>query len=145
MLTQIFVRHSVGECGLKNYILNILHKNRDDIDADDEKKISTKLGLTPISQVKERQQVKISGVLQAITYYPALSSTGLRMGATLFDGTASIDVIWLGRKHIEGITVGKHLIIDGMVVKQNGRLAIMNPIYEILHDKTINDLVIKNI
>lgn len=121
----------------KNKITSILGTTRDDIDADEEKKITTQLGVTPISNIVERQKVKIAGVLQAITYHPISSSSVLGVGATLFDGTAYIDVIWVGRRKIPGITVGVHITVEGIVVKHNGRLVIMNPTYEIIAEELL--------
>ncbi len=119
---------------LKDFLLNLLRTNREDIVAIEEKEVTSKLGLTSIVDVKEREEVKVGGVLEAITYHPSSSSSALGVGATLYDGTSSIDIMWLGRKKIPGIVVGVHIIVEGRVVKQNGRLAIMNPIYEIVSD-----------
>lgn len=50
--------------------------------------------------MKERDEVKVSGVVEAITYYSASPSSSLAVGLTLFDGSSHLDVIWLGRKQI---------------------------------------------
>jgi hypothetical protein len=40
-------------------------------------------------------------------------------------------VLFLGRRTIAGIQIGTSLTVEGMVVDHHGRLAIMNPVYEI--------------
>lgn len=122
---------------IKNIFASLLNITKDNITADEEKKLTDKLGLTKISEVKERDEVKIGGVVEAITYYPISPSSSLAVGLTLFDGSSYMDVIWLGRKQIIGINVGAHIIVEGTVVLKNERLAIMNPKYEILSENII--------
>jgi DNA/RNA endonuclease YhcR with UshA esterase domain len=50
---------------------------------------------------------------------------------TLVDDTGGISVLFLGRRTIAGIQIGTRLTVEGMVVDHHGRLAIMNPVYEI--------------
>ena len=50
----------------------------------------------------------------------------------LFDGTGSVDLVWMGRRSIAGIHPGAHLRAEGMVVAGRTRPTIYNPSYEIL-------------
>jgi hypothetical protein len=50
---------------------------------------------------------------------------------TLGDDTSGISVLFLGRRTIAGIAIGTRMTVEGMVVDHHGRLAIMNPVYEI--------------
>jgi hypothetical protein len=51
--------------------------------------------------------------------------------AELFDGSASIDLVWLGRRRVAGIEPGRTIMARGRVGVHDGRLAIYNPWYEL--------------
>jgi hypothetical protein len=40
--------------------------------------------------------------------------------------------VFLGRRSVPGIEPGIRLSAEGMVGRHNGRLAVLNPVYEIL-------------
>ena len=50
----------------------------------------------------------------------------------LDDGSASISVIFLGRRSIAGVSVGTRMAVEGTVGIHKTRLAILNPSYQIL-------------
>jgi len=52
--------------------------------------------------------------------------------ADLFDGTGSVDVVWLGRRRIAGIDPGTKLVVEGRIGEQRGRLMMFNPTYTLL-------------
>lgn len=117
---------------LRSFFNKAFNKSREQIDAEDEQKVANELGVTPIAQIKEREKVRVSGIVQAITYYPVSSRNSLSLGATLYDGSASLDILWLGRNQIIGMTVGIHLIVEGTVVMQNSKLMLINPNYRFI-------------
>jgi len=59
---------------------------------------------------------------------------------TLRDETGSIALVFLGRRHISGIKAGTRLLAEGMVSDRGGRLAMLNPEYEILPDPNAAEL-----
>ncbi|MDN5964159.1 MAG: hypothetical protein L0H81_06405, partial [Actinomyces sp.] len=85
--------------------------SREATEADDELRSQRSRGTIPISQVRERQRVVVSGVLQSITYSPV--DGPVRLLATLYDGTGTIELRWLGRRTIPGVSVGRHLEVEG--------------------------------
>ncbi len=82
-----------------------------------------------VSDVRERQQVCLYGVLRSVTY-PASAASG-SFAATLFDGTGSIEVVWLGRKNVPGIKPGIRLAVQGMVISRANGLCVINPSFQI--------------
>ena len=52
--------------------------------------------------------------------------------AELYDGSGSLYVVWLGRRHIAGIEPGRRLRIHGMVTEAEGHRAVFNPRYELV-------------
>ena len=73
---------------------------------------------------------QVVGRLRAVVYTP--SETVPTLEAELFDGSDSIDLVWLGRRRIAGIEPGRRVVARGRVGVHNGRLAIYNPWYELL-------------
>jgi DNA/RNA endonuclease YhcR with UshA esterase domain len=54
---------------------------------------------------------------------------------TLVDETGGIALVFLGRRSIAGIKVGTRIAAEGTIGEERGRLAILNPAYEILPDQ----------
>jgi hypothetical protein len=48
------------------------------------------------------------------------------------DDTGSISIVFLGRRQVPGIEPGTRLVAHGMAGSHFGRLAILNPEYELL-------------
>jgi amino acid transporter len=86
-------------------------------------------GTTPIGEVRCRQNVKVHGRVQAVRVEPLGGSPSLEY--TLVDETGGVSVVFFGRRQIEGIAIGAALTVEGMAIDHHGRLAIVNPIYEL--------------
>jgi amino acid transporter len=86
-------------------------------------------GTTPIGSVRWRQQVRVHGRVQAVRIEPLAGSPSLE--CTLVDDTGGVSVVFFGRRHIEGVEIGAVLTAAGMAIEHKGRLAIVNPIYEL--------------
>lgn len=56
----------------------------------------------------------------------------LGVTAEVFDGTAGIEVCWLGRRSIPGIDTGRYIRVTGRVGVRDGRKIMFNPRYELL-------------
>jgi amino acid transporter len=86
-------------------------------------------GTTPIGSVRCRQSVKVHGRVQAIRVQPLGGSPSLE--CTVVDETGGVSVVFFGRRQIEGITIGATMTVEGMAIDHHGRLAIVNPVYEL--------------
>ncbi|WP_075889697.1 MULTISPECIES: hypothetical protein [Actinomyces] len=104
--------------------------SREAIEADDEVRSRLSRGTIPISEVQERHKVVVSGVLQSITYSPV--DGPVRLLATLYDGTGTIELRWLGRRAIPGISVGRHLEVEGTASLHIDHLVLIDPLYRLL-------------
>ncbi|ARD41781.1 OB-fold nucleic acid binding domain-containing protein [Actinomyces gaoshouyii] len=114
--------------------LRSLGRSREDLDADDEARVAgerlAKLGAVEIAGIVPRHRVRVTGVLRAVTYRPSEARPVLV--GQLFDGTGSVDLVWMGRRRIVGIEPGARLAVEGMVVAGRTRPTIFNPAYELL-------------
>jgi hypothetical protein len=86
-------------------------------------------GSTAIGEVRCRQNVKVHGRIQAIRVEPLGGSPSLE--CTIGDESGSLSVVFFGRRRIEGIAIGAVVTVDGMAIDHHGRLAIVNPVYEL--------------
>jgi amino acid transporter len=83
----------------------------------------------PIGDVRWRERVSIRGRVSAVRVQPIAGVGALE--CTLTDDSGGITVVFLGRRKIEGVTVGSHMYVEGITIEHHGRLAIVNPIYRL--------------
>jgi amino acid transporter len=86
-------------------------------------------GTIPIADVRWRQEVRVHGRVQAMRVEPLAGSPSLE--CTLVDDTGSVNVVFFGRRKIPGIEMGATMTVCGMAIEHRGRLAIVNPLYEL--------------
>jgi hypothetical protein len=86
-------------------------------------------GTTPIGNVRWRQQVCVEGRVQALRIEPLAGSPSLE--CTLVDETGGVSLVFFGRRHIDGVDIGTTMRVTGMAIEHRGRLAIVNPVYEL--------------
>lgn len=91
------------------------------------------LPLIPIIDAHARKRVRLSGVIQSVTYVPVTSPA--KFTAILSDGTASIELRWPGRRDVTGISVGQTVEVEGTVMPATDQHVIIHPLYRIMsHD-----------
>lgn len=99
-------------------------------DAYDELARTALAGVRPIADVRWRERAKVAGRVRALRVQPWAEIASLEL--TLGDDTGGLTVVFLGRRQIAGVGLGAHLVVEGMVTAVRGRLAIMNPAYQLL-------------
>jgi hypothetical protein len=87
-------------------------------------------GAVPIAEVGARRRVCVAGRVRSLRIQPWGDAPALV--ATVTDGTGRIDVVFLGRRHVPGVTLGSRLAVRGMVGVHHGRLAVLDPDYDLL-------------
>jgi amino acid transporter len=87
-------------------------------------------GTTPIGDAQWRQRVRVAGKIKSVRV-PSGGATA-NLECTLVDGTGAILLVFQGRRRIPGISQGARLVAQGMVGAWEGRLAILNPDYELI-------------
>lgn len=85
-------------------------------------------GLT-IAEAPDRVPVTLRGSLRTVTLMPR--GTVPTLEADLDDGTGAVTLVWLGRRRIGGIEVGRALTASGRIGVHDGRRIIYNPRYEL--------------
>lgn len=107
-----------------------LTKSVTQIEADELQEDAARLGCTPMNELRDRQQATVSGTVRAVTLRPRINVPALVVD--LYDGTRTINLVWLGRRTIGGIQPGTFLRATGRVTYSRGVPTIFNPAYEIV-------------
>lgn len=102
----------------------------EDLAAEDLAVECASVGATPVVRCGLHERVCVAGEVRSLTLRPVAGVPALQ--AELFDGSGSVDLVWLGRRRITGIEVGRHLVAWGRIaVDTDGRRALFNPRYEL--------------
>ncbi|UUS33347.1 MULTISPECIES: OB-fold nucleic acid binding domain-containing protein [Streptomyces] len=110
-------------------MLDRLASSQGDLESEELQEDAEATGCTRICDCGDRQIVKVTGTLRTVTLRPRAGVPALE--AELFDGTAPLDVVWLGRRSIAGIEPGRRLIASGRISMSQGRRVLFNPKYEL--------------
>jgi len=100
-----------------------------DMDARELQQDTAKEGCCPIQEADDRQRVELRGSLRTVTLRPRGGVPALE--AELYDGSALITLIWLGRRRIAGIEPGRAIKVIGRVGRQDKVRVMFNPRYEL--------------
>lgn len=117
--------------------ISLLHRltaSASRLDAADLQDAVEQRSCVPMSELRHGGSVQVVGRLRAVVYTP--SETVPTLEAELFDGSDSIDLVWLGRRRIAGVEPGRRIVARGRVGVHDGRKTIYNPWYELLQPGT---------
>lgn len=89
-----------------------------------------KSGSTLIQDLKRGQIIQVSGMINSTTTRPQKSVPAYEI--EIFDGSGFINVIWLGRSVVIGVTPGKYIEVKGRITFLSSRPTIYNPLYTLL-------------
>ncbi|WP_327069176.1 OB-fold nucleic acid binding domain-containing protein [Kitasatospora sp. NBC_01250] len=106
-----------------------LTSSTEELQAEELRQDSVVCGCTPIADCGDRDVVTVAGTLRTVTLRPRAGVPALE--AELFDGTDALDVVWLGRRSINGIEPGRRLTASGRISHARGRRVLFNPRYEL--------------
>lgn len=99
------------------------------LEAEQRQEESVEHGGTPVGRCPDRQQVCVVGMLRTVTIQPRGQSPSLQ--AELWDGSGSVDLVWIGRRRIAGIEPGRVLRAEGRISQRDGHRVMFNPRYEL--------------
>jgi RecG-like helicase len=85
-------------------------------------------GSVRIKDAPVRVPTKLAGVVKRITVFPVEGQESLE--AIVSDGTGDATVVFMGRRGIRGLTLGRRLVVEGMLGMQDGKPRMVNPRFE---------------
>lgn len=86
-------------------------------------------GATAVARCVDRHRVCVAGTLRSVMLRPRGGVPTLE--AELYDGSGTVNLIWLGRRRITGIEPGRSLVVHGRLGHCDGARVIYNPVYEL--------------
>jgi hypothetical protein len=92
-------------------------------------KSCVELGAVPVTELPDREMVRVAGTLRTVTLRPRAGVPALV--AELYDGSGTLNLVWLGRRQIPGIEPGRAIVAAGRVTRDNDQPVIFNPRYEL--------------
>lgn len=122
-----------GNPGLLSRVTARLSRTESEIEARDLQQSTWRLGVTPIVDLVDRAEASVCGSVRSVTLRPRVKVPALVV--EIFDGSKTLNLIWLGRRRIGGIAPGIYLTAHGRVTYQHGIPTIFNPSYEIKPDR----------
>jgi RecJ-like exonuclease len=114
--------------GLRKW-LNRLGRDDDQLEAEALSDSSDRCGALHALQCQVGQIVTVQGRLRSVDLKPADALATLV--AELYDGTDTVQLVWLGRRSIPGIEPGRTILVKGRVANRDGIKTIYNPNYEL--------------
>jgi RecG-like helicase len=82
-------------------------------------------GTTRIADVTLRHPVRIAGVIRRMTVLPLECKEALH--ALLSDGTGEVTAVFMGRRGIGGLSLGKRVVVEGVLAEHRGEVRMVNP------------------
>lgn len=93
------------------------------------RRTSADSGCTEVVKAPDRARVRVQGTLESVSLRPRGGVPALE--AELYDGSGTLTVVWLGRRHIMGIEPGRCVRVEGRIGRPDGEPVMFNPRYEL--------------
>jgi hypothetical protein len=100
-----------------------------ELEAEELQRDAAESGCTPMCDVKRGELATVTGRLRTVVYTPRTTLPTLE--AELYDGSDLVTLVWLGRRHIPGISPGASVTAQGRIAVRENRKVIYNPYYEL--------------
>jgi hypothetical protein len=86
--------------------------------------------ITPIGDVRWRTRARVRGFVRSMRVQPWADVASLE--CLVSDETGGILLVFLGRRKVAGVELGREMIAEGMVGQSRGYLAVLSPDIELL-------------
>ncbi|MGZ4688658.1 MAG: hypothetical protein ACXVKA_05865 [Acidimicrobiia bacterium] len=88
------------------------------------------LAITPIGDVRWRTRARVRGFVRSMRVQPWADVASLE--CVVVDDTGGILLVFLGRRKVAGVELGREIVAEGMVGQSRGYLAVLSPDIELL-------------
>lgn len=82
-------------------------------------------GTVRIADAAPRQRVRIAGVVKRLTVFPIEGKESLE--ALVSDGSGEALLVFMGRRGIQGLTLGTRVVVEGVLGDNRGVPRMINP------------------
>lgn len=118
------------QAGLLHRVSDRLTRSQGQLEAEELQETSSAMGGTRIIELVDRERATVCGTVRSVALRPRADHVPALV-VDLDDGTRTVQLVWLGRRKIAGITPGTYLSASGRVCFRSGTPAIFNPAYEL--------------
>lgn len=87
-------------------------------------------GADPIAGCQRGRPARVCGTIRSVAIRPRAKTPTLE--AEVYDGTGHLTLVWLGRRHLAGVEVGRMIEASGRVTCPADRPVMFNPSYSLL-------------
>jgi hypothetical protein len=113
--------------------VGVLRRFLDRLNESDETRLASEVrawadsieGTVRIADAPIRQPVRIAGVIRRMTVLPLEGKEALQV--LLSDGTGEVVAVFMGRRGIGGLSLGKRVVVEGVLGEHRGDVRIVNP------------------
>ena len=85
---------------------------------------------TAIADLRPRERARVAGKVYAVRVQPRAGTPTFEL--TLVDESGALVVAFFGRRSLPGVVAGTRIAVEGVVSEKGGRVAMLNPTYDIL-------------
>jgi RecG-like helicase len=85
-------------------------------------------GTVWIADTPPRERVRIAGVVKRLTVFPMEGKESLE--ALISDGSGEALLVFMGRRGIQGLTLGTRVVVEGVLGDDRGVRRMINPLLE---------------
>ena len=91
-------------------------------------------GADVIATCERGRPVTVCGTIRSVTLHPRVNVPTLE--AEVYDGSGHMTLVWLGRRRLSGVDVGRSITAHGRVTCPHGSPMMFNPSYR-LHPASV--------
>lgn len=84
-----------------------------------------------IGDLRWRDVAAVEGTIRSVRSRPWADQVA-SLECTVLDTTGGIELVFLGRRRLGGVQLGAGIRAFGRIGAHHGRLAILNPVYELM-------------
>ncbi|WP_018500163.1 OB-fold nucleic acid binding domain-containing protein [Parafrankia discariae] len=107
-----------------------LTADNQELEDEELRQASVAAGADPMHACRDREEACVAGSIRSVTVRARSGAPSLEVD--LYDGSGTVTLVFLGRKHIAGIEAGRSVKASGRVVVRDERTTMFNPRYELL-------------
>jgi RecG-like helicase len=110
---------------LRRWLSRLNETDEQRLDAETQTWAGSIAGSVRIAEAPKRQPMKVAGVIRRITVLPMEGAEALE--ALISDGTGELTVVFMGRRGIGGLSLGKRIVVEGVIADHHGGPRMVNP------------------
>ena len=110
---------------LRRWLTRLTESDEARLDSEIQEWAESVPGTVRIGTTQPRQRVKVAGVIRRLTVFPMQDNESLEV--VISDGTGEVTAVFMGRRGIGGLSLGRRVVIEGVLGEHHGETRMVNP------------------